>query len=65
MPRPRVPLLSRERIRETALELIDRDGLPELSMRKLAAELGVQAASLYGHYPTKDDLLADIDQALS
>ncbi|AHH17114.1 TetR/AcrR family transcriptional regulator [Nocardia nova] len=60
MPRPRVPLLSRERIRETALELIDRDGLPELSMRKLAAELGVQAASLYGHYPTKDDLLTDI-----
>ncbi|MEV5650139.1 TetR/AcrR family transcriptional regulator C-terminal domain-containing protein [Nocardia sp. NPDC052254] len=60
MPRPRVPLLSRERIREAALELIDRDGLPELSMRKLAAELGVQAASLYGHYPTKNDLLADI-----
>ncbi|WP_227983035.1 TetR/AcrR family transcriptional regulator [Nocardia spumae] len=60
MPRPRVPLLSRERIRDAALELIDRDGLPELSMRKLAAELGVQAASLYGHYPTKDDLLDDI-----
>ncbi|WP_280264978.1 TetR family transcriptional regulator [Nocardia wallacei] len=60
MARPRVPLLSRERIRDAALELIDRDGLGELSMRKLAAELGVQAASLYGHYPTKDDLLDDI-----
>ncbi|MGW0252140.1 TetR family transcriptional regulator [Nocardia goodfellowii] len=60
MARPRVPLLSRERIRESALTLIDRDGLGELSMRKLAAELGVQAASLYGHYPTKDDLLDDI-----
>ncbi|MQY25612.1 TetR/AcrR family transcriptional regulator [Nocardia aurantia] len=60
MARPRVPLLSRERIRDAALELIDRDGLPELSMRKLATELGVSAASLYGHYPNKDDLLGDI-----
>ncbi|MEV0250764.1 TetR family transcriptional regulator [Nocardia sp. NPDC050712] len=60
MARPRVPLLSRERISATALALIDRDGLGELSMRKLAAELGVQAASLYGHFPTKDDLLDDI-----
>ncbi|MFD5179201.1 TetR/AcrR family transcriptional regulator [Nocardia sp. NPDC058379] len=60
MARPRVPLLSRERIRDTALAMIDRDGLAEVSMRKLAAELGVQAASLYGHYPNKDDLFDDI-----
>ena len=64
MARPRVPLLSRDRIREAALELIDRDGLAELSMRKLAAGLGVQAASLYGHYPTKDDLLDDIAEQI-
>ncbi|WP_067547268.1 TetR/AcrR family transcriptional regulator [Nocardia crassostreae] len=62
MPRPRVPLLSRERIRDAALALIDQDGLATLSMRKLAADLGVQAASLYGHYPTKDELLGDIAQ---
>jgi AcrR family transcriptional regulator len=60
MARPRVPLLSRERIRDAALVLIDRDGLAEVSMRKLGAELGVQAASLYGHYPNKDDLFDDI-----
>ncbi|APA97346.1 TetR/AcrR family transcriptional regulator [Nocardia seriolae] len=60
MARPKVPLLSRERISEAALTLIDRDGLAELSMRKLAAELGVQAASLYTHYRTKDALLDDI-----
>ncbi|MBW0272036.1 TetR family transcriptional regulator [Nocardia sp. MH4] len=60
MARPRVPLLSRERIRDTALAMVDRDGLAEVSMRKLAAELGVQAASLYGHYPNKDDLFDDI-----
>ncbi|MGV9413924.1 TetR/AcrR family transcriptional regulator [Nocardia sp. NPDC003693] len=64
MARPRVPLLSRDRIRAAALTLIDRDGLPELSMRRLAAELNVQAASLYGHYPTKDDLLDDIARGI-
>lgn len=64
MARPKVPLLSRDRIRDAAVELIDRDGLAELSMRKLATELGVQAASLYGHYPTKDDLYDEIAGAI-
>ncbi|MFF0613794.1 TetR/AcrR family transcriptional regulator [Nocardia tengchongensis] len=64
MARPKVPLLSRERIRDAALTLIDRDGLTELSMRKLAAELGVQAGSLYTHYPTKDAVLDDIAHGL-
>ena len=53
-------MLSRERIRDAALTIIDRGGLSGLSMRRLAAELGVQAASLYKHYPTKDDVLDDI-----
>lgn len=64
MGRPRTPLLSRERIRDTALALIDAEGLPALSMRKLAAELGVQAASLYSHYATKDELLEDVASSI-
>ncbi|PPK61582.1 TetR/AcrR family transcriptional regulator C-terminal domain-containing protein [Actinokineospora auranticolor] len=60
MPRPRTPLLDRARIRATALDVIDRDGLAGLSMRRLAAELGVRAPSLYSHYRTKDDLLNDL-----
>src|SRR5438876_4281828 len=60
MPRPSTPILSRDRIRTAALEIIDRDGLPGLSMRRLAAELGVQAPSLYSHFPTKDALLDDV-----
>ncbi|RNL87570.1 TetR/AcrR family transcriptional regulator [Halostreptopolyspora alba] len=60
MGRPRTPILSREGIRATALALVDRDGLEGLSMRKLAQELDVQAASLYSHYRTKDDLLSEI-----
>lgn len=55
--RPRVRLLSRERIRTQALAIIDADGLSGLSMRRLAAALGVQAASLYKHYATKDHVL--------
>ncbi len=57
MARPRTPLLSRELIRDTALEMLDAHGVAGLSMRRLAGELGVRAASLYSHYPTKDDLL--------
>ncbi len=65
MGRPRTPLLSRELIRDTALRLIDSDGLAALSMRRLAQELGVQAASLYTHYPTKDDVLDAVANLLT
>ncbi|QNN52787.1 TetR/AcrR family transcriptional regulator [Nocardioides mesophilus] len=65
MGRPRTPLLNRELIRDTALRLIDADGLAALSMRRLAQELGVQAASLYSHYPTKDDVLDAVANLLT
>ena len=41
--------LSRERIIEAALRIIDDEGVDALSMRRLAATLGVQAMSLYNH----------------
>lgn len=50
-------MLSRERIHQGALRIVDADGLDGLSMRRLAAELGVRAPSLYGHVASKDDLL--------
>ncbi|MEM7272649.1 MAG: TetR/AcrR family transcriptional regulator C-terminal domain-containing protein [Actinomycetota bacterium] len=51
------PNLTRELIAETALRLTDEDGLSGLSMRKLGAELGVEAMSLYHYVSNKDDLL--------
>jgi len=57
MARPRSPLLSRERIVGAALALVDAEGLPALSTRRLAAELGVSGPSLYNHFATKDALL--------
>lgn len=44
-------------IRAAALELIARHGYDAVSMRVLAAEVGVQAAALYRYYATKEDLL--------
>lgn len=58
MGRPKgQPVLSRDRILDTALRLVDRDGLDGLSMRKLAGELGVDPMSIYHHIPNKDALL--------
>lgn len=60
MGRPTKPILSRERICAAALVVVDQDGLPELSMRRLARELGVQVSSLYEHVKTKDDVLQEV-----
>jgi AcrR family transcriptional regulator len=43
-----------------ALDLIDRDGADALSMRRLGAELGVEAMTLYHYLPNKDALLDGI-----
>lgn len=49
--------LSRERVLDAALAIVDRDGLTALTMRKLGSELGVEAMTLYHHLPNKDVLL--------
>jgi AcrR family transcriptional regulator len=49
--------LSRERVLRTAVALADERGAQELTMRKLAKELGVEAMSLYNHVANKGDLL--------
>ncbi|MGC6496424.1 MAG: TetR/AcrR family transcriptional regulator [Candidatus Puniceispirillaceae bacterium] len=48
------------RIRACALELIARQGFEAMSMRGLAAAVGVQSAALYHHFATKQALLADL-----
>ena len=49
--------LSRERIVGAALELLDREGLDALSMRRLSEQLGVGTMTLYGYFRSKDELL--------
>jgi AcrR family transcriptional regulator len=45
---------------EHALEVLDRHGLADLSMRRLAADLGVQPSALYWHFANKQTLLAAV-----
>ncbi len=56
--------LSRERVLEAGLDLLDRDGLEGLSMRRLGSELGVEAPALYNHVRSKEDLLVGIVELL-
>jgi AcrR family transcriptional regulator len=51
--RPAREPLSRQRILDAAVRLVDAEGLNALTMRRLAAELGVEGASLYKHIPNK------------
>lgn len=44
-------------IRSAAAALIARQGYEAVSMRRLAADVGVQPAALYRYFPTKEDLL--------
>ncbi len=58
--RPRRRRLSKERVLKAAIALADRDGLGALTMRRLGAELGVEAMSLYKHVANKDEILDGI-----
>lgn len=68
MPRPatspgrtgRPPSTSRAQILEAARRIIDRDGWQKLTVRRLAAELGVGTTTLYHHVRDKEDLLVQL-----
>jgi len=56
--------LSRLRIAQAALAIVDRDGLEALSMRRLGAELGVEGMAIYRHFPNKAAVLAGVVEVL-
>ncbi len=56
--------LTRQKVLEAALQLIDRDGLEGFSMRKLGAMLGVEAMSLYNHVENKGALFDGVIEIL-
>jgi AcrR family transcriptional regulator len=47
-----------------AIHYIDVNGLPDLTMRRLASTLGVEAMSLYKHVSGRDNLLDTVVEAL-
>jgi len=56
--------LNKEAIVQTCVAILNRDGADGLSMRTLAKELGVQAASLYWHFSGKNELYGAIAEHL-
>jgi TetR/AcrR family tetracycline transcriptional repressor len=52
--------LTRDRVIDTALRIMDEEGLEAVSMRRVGRELGVEAMSLYHHVQDKEDLLLGI-----
>ena len=56
--------LSREEIVEAGLRLLDEHGSEELSMRRLAAELGVGTMTIYGYFRDKQELLDAVVDAI-
>jgi AcrR family transcriptional regulator len=60
MPAKPTSPLTRDRIFAAALAIIDVEGYPALSMRRLAKDLGVEAMSLYHHVRNKQELLGGV-----
>ncbi|MEV0583329.1 TetR/AcrR family transcriptional regulator C-terminal domain-containing protein [Nonomuraea sp. NPDC050310] len=56
--------LNRSTIVETAIELIEREGADAVSMRRIAADLGVGVMTLYNHVPNKAALLEGVAETV-
>jgi AcrR family transcriptional regulator len=61
---PRRNADTREDIRAVALELFAGNGFEQTSLRQIAERLGITKAALYYHFPSKDELLAELAQPL-
>ena len=65
-PRARVPwgTVSREQVVNAAIRAIEHGGYEEMTIRSLAASLGVAPMTLYRHVTSKDDLLDEVADRL-
>jgi AcrR family transcriptional regulator len=64
VPRPSVPLISRQATVAAALAIVDEEGPDALSLPRLARRLNVKAPSLYHHFSDKDEILAAVARAI-
>lgn len=63
MPAPRSARsrpLTRDHVVDTALAILARVGLPDLTMRAIGTELGVRQSALYHHFANKQALLGAV-----
>jgi TetR/AcrR family transcriptional regulator, tetracycline repressor protein len=61
---PERPRLSKAAVVERGLALADAEGLEAVTIRRLAAELGVTPMALYWHFRNKDELLTGLADAV-
>jgi TetR/AcrR family transcriptional regulator, tetracycline repressor protein len=60
----RTPAVSRRAVLDAATRLVEAQGVAGLSMRKLAAELGVAVTSIYWHVGNREALLDELVQEM-
>lgn len=56
--------MQKTQIIQTAIEILDREGLEGVTLRRLAKDLDVKAASIYWHIPSKESLLDEMANAI-
>src|SRR5580693_138439 len=52
--------INREMVTQAGLKLLNEIGLEQLTLRKLGTELNVQAATIYWHFKSKEELLDEM-----
>lgn len=50
----------RQRILDESARLFSQNGIASTSMREIAKECGIQAGSLYYHFKSKDEIIAEV-----
>jgi len=60
----KAPRLQPEAVIRAALEILDAEGLENVTLRRIAAKLNVQAPALYWHFKDKQDLTEDMAQTI-
>jgi AcrR family transcriptional regulator len=64
VPRPKTPLITRDRIVRAAMRLVDTHGPEALSTNRIAAELGVKGPSLYNHVSSRAEIIDGLRELL-
>jgi TetR/AcrR family transcriptional regulator, tetracycline repressor protein len=62
--KPKAPHLQPDAVIKAAIEILDAEGLENVTLRRIAAKLNVQAPALYWHFKNKQDITEDIAQAI-
>jgi AcrR family transcriptional regulator len=62
---PRRNADTREDIRAVAMELFAENGVEQTSLRQIAERLDITKAALYYHFPSKDELLAELARPMT